>query len=459
MKEKIKEKIKQYSKSIYIPFILLAIILICLHIPAKKFGDDLWFQNMLNDQNIIDCLIGRYQTWSSRTIIEAVLVILSNTHVSTIIWKILNICMFELLAYSIYKIFIKDMKDSNKKLILAYILIFGILSIPFTILNDTGWMATTTNYLWALALGIYTCTLIKKNLNGEKIKWYNTILYVLAVIYAANQELMAATLFAVFTLYILYLIKNKKIKTELNRTTILIYIISILSLIYILTCPGNMVRKGEEIQRWYPIYQEFGIVSKLELGITSMMKYLIIDGKLVFILFTVVIAFYILKEYKNILAKIIGIIPFVGAVFCNVFSQTANCLFPKLMELMEMYSKNELIINSSNFTDLSMYIPMVIYGVVLLCIFIDIFLIFKKSNISIVTAIIYLLGLATRGVMGFSPTVFASTERPSTFLYFAFIIITILIYKKMLDENKNISNITTLYIIFSGLNILNAFVM
>ena len=106
-----------------------------------------------------------------------------------------------------------------------------------------------------------------------------------------------------------------------------------------------------------------------------------------------------------------------------------------------------------------MYIPMAIYGVVLLCIFIDIFLIFKKSNTSIVTAIIYLLGLATRGVMGFSPTVFASTERPSTFLYFAFIIITILIYKKMLDENKNISNITTLYIIFSGLNILNAFVM
>ena len=331
-----KEKIEKYSKSIYIPFILLAIILICFHIPIQKSGDDMWFQNILNNQNIIDYSIERYQTWTSRNVIEIVLVVLSNTHISTIIWKILNICMFELLAYSIYKIFIKDMKDSNKRLILAYILIFGILSIPFTILNDTGWMATTTNYLWALTLGIYTCSLIKKNLNSEKIKWYNTILYVLTTIYAANQELMAVVLLTVFTCYILYLIKNKKIKTELNKTTVLIYVLTILSLIYILTCPGNLVRKEEETQKWYPEYQEFGIISKLELGITSMMKYLIIDGRLVFILFTVVIAFYILKEYKNILAKIIGIIPFVGAVFCNVFSQTANCLFPKLMELMEM---------------------------------------------------------------------------------------------------------------------------
>lgn len=452
-----KEKLKKYSKSIYIPFILLAIILISFHIPIQKSGDDMWFQNILNNQNIIDYSIERYQTWTSRNVIEVVLVGLSNTNVSTIIWKVLNICMFELIAYSIYKIFIKDMKDNNKKLVLTYILIFGILLIPNNLFNDAGWMATTTNYLWALALGIFTCTLIKKNLNGEKIKWYNTILYTLATIYAANQELMAVVLFAIFIFYILYLIKNKKIKTELNKTTILVYIITILSLIYILTCPGNIVRKEKEIQTWYPEYQEFGIVSKMELGITSMMKYLIIDGRLVFILFTAVMAFYILKEHRNILAKIIGIIPFVGAVFCNVFSQPITYLFPKLMEVMGLYSKNELIINSTNLTDFSMYIPMAIYGVILLCIFIDIFLIFRKSNTGIVAAIIYLLGLATRGVMGFSPTVFASTERPSLFLYFAFVVITILIYKKMLDENKNISNIAALYIVFSILNVLNSF--
>ena len=452
-----KEKIEKYSKSIYMPFILLAVILICFHIPIEKSGDDKWFQNILNNQNIIDYSIERYQTWTARNVIETVLVSLTNTHVSTMIWKVLNICMFELIAYSIYKIFIKDIKDNNKKLVLTYILIFGILLIPKNLFNDAGWMATTTNYLWALALGIFTCTLIKKNLNNEKIKWYNTIFYVLATIYAANQELMAVVLFVIFTFYILYLIKNKKVKIELNKTTILVYIITILSLIYILTCPGNIVRKEKEIQTWYPEYQGFGIVSKMELGITSMMKYLIIDGRLVFILFTAVMAFYILKEHRNILTKIIGIIPFIGAVFCNVFSQPITYLFPKLMEVMGLYSKNELIINSTNLTDFSMYIPIAIYGVILLCIFINIFLIFRKSNTGIVAAIVYLLGLATRGVMGFSPTVFASAERPSLFLYFAFVIITLLIYKKMLDENKNISNITTLYIVFSLLNVLNSF--
>lgn len=454
-----KEKLKKYSKSIYIPFILLAIMLIISHIPAEKFGDDMWFENILNSQNIMNYSVERYQTWTSRNVIEAVLVVLSNTHVSSIIWKVLNICMLELLAYSIFKIFIKDMKDNNKKLILTYILIFGILSIPFTVLNDTGWMATTTNYLWPLSLGIYTFTLIKKSLSGEKIRWYNTILYTLATIYAANQELMAATLFAIFTCYILCLMKNKKIKKELNKTTILIYIITILSLIYIFTCPGNMSRKRGETQIWYPEYQEFGIVSKMELGITSMMKYLIIDGRLVFILFTAIITFYILKEYKSIFAKIIGIIPFVGAVFCNLFNETTSLLFPKLMEAMEMYSKNELIINSTNLTDFSIYIPMAMYGIILLSIFIDLCLIFKNTNTCKIVVIIYLLGLATRVVMGFSPTVFVSSERTSIFLYFSFVVITILIYKKMLEENKNISNIATLYIIFLGLNILNNFAM
>lgn len=452
-----KEKIKQYSKSIYIPFILLAIILIFFHISVEKFSDDILFQNMLNNQNMIDSLIERYQTWSSRTIIEAVLVVLCNAHVSMIIWKILNICMFELLAYSIYKMFIKDMENNSQKLILTYTLVLGILSIPVTMLNDAGWMATAANYLWALSLGVYTVTLIKKSLSGEKIKWYNTIAYVLATIYAANQELMAAALFAIFTFYILYLIKNKKIKTNLNKTTILIYILILLSLIYILTCPGNMIRKGEEIQRWYPEYQEFGIVSKLELGITSMMKYLIIDGRLVFILFTAVIAFYILKEYKNIFAKIIGIIPIIGAVFYNVFNDATSFLFPKLMEIMEMYSKSELIINSSNLTDFSMYIPIAIYGVILLSIFIDLCLIFKKTNTGLIAIITYLVGLATRIVMGFSPTVFASTERPSIFLFSSFIIITLLIYKKILEENKEASNMVTIYIILSILNILNNF--
>ena len=146
------EKLKQFGKSIYVPFILLGIILIILHIPFNKFGDDLWFEKILDNQNIIEYTNQRFNTWTSRNIIELVLVSFSNSNVSMLLWKVLNVCMFELLAYSAYIIFVKNIQDKNKKLKLTWFLIMVILLIPFTALKDTGWIATTTNYLWVLSI-------------------------------------------------------------------------------------------------------------------------------------------------------------------------------------------------------------------------------------------------------------------------------------------------------------------
>lgn len=453
------DKIKKICKSVYLPFIVFAIILICTHIRLQKVADDIWFADILKNQGILEYTINRYNTWTSRTIIESILVSLANTNVSFIIWKVLNILMFELLAYSTYKLFIKDIKEEKTKLQLLWILIFGILLIPFSMLKDAGWIATTTNYLWVLALGMFLITIIKKSLKKEKIKWYYTLFYILAALYASNQEQMAATLFAVFTLYILYLLKTKQIKTKLNKTTIFVYIVIILNLIYILTCPGNLIRKIEETQTWYGAYQDYGIVSKLELGITSMMKYLIIDGRVVFIVLTAIMAYYVTKKYKNTLCKIIGIIPFIGSTFLNVFSGFTNQILPKLTELMNIYSKNELIINITNKTQLSLYIPITIYGIILLCILINIYLIFKNTNKCKIIIIIYMLGLATRLIMGFSPTVFASAERTSLFLYFSFIIIIILTFKQLINEEKNITNIQAIYIIIAILNLIDSIVI
>ena len=146
------EKIKKIGKSIYLPFILFGIVLILIHIPFNKFGDDVWFQNILNEKGLIDYTSQRFSNWTSRNIIETVLVTLSNTRVSMIIWKFLNVCIFELLAYSTYKLFIKNIQDKTKKLKLTWFLIASILLIPFTALKDTGWIATTTNYLWVLSI-------------------------------------------------------------------------------------------------------------------------------------------------------------------------------------------------------------------------------------------------------------------------------------------------------------------
>lgn len=453
------KNIKKVLKSKYLPFVIMAIILLVIHYPINKKVDDLWFENILDNQGIFNFLILRYNEWSSRLIIEAILVVLSNTNVNILFWKIIDILMFELLAYSIYYLFIKEQENKNE---LTWVLIFQVLIIPFSALYSAGWIATTTNYLWPLSLGMYVFTLIKKNLYSVNIKWYETILYILATLYATNQEQMVAIIFGTYTMYFLYNILIKKTKLLLNKTTIIVYLISIVSLTFILTCPGNQVRNIQETEKWYPIYADYGIISKIELGITSMMKYLIIDGRCFFIVFSLTIAYCVLKTNKNIISIIFGIVPLVGATLTNILSGVLTNIFPNINYLFELYSKKELIINVNNNTQLEIYIPMILYLLILISIVIDLYLIFKNTNKGRLTIFIFMVGLASRLIIGFSPTVFASSERTSVFFYYSLILIEILILTEIINnkrtelkiESNKIEAITVLASIFNILNYL-----
>lgn len=444
------EKLKRISNSKYLPFIILGLLLFAIHFFINKTADDLWFQDILNNQTFKGFLESRYASWSSRTVIEAVLIMVSNTNVSLLIWKILDIFMFELLAYSIYKIFLKD-----NNILLLWILIFGVLTIPTPLLNGAGWIATTTNYLWPLALGMYVFTIIRKKCDCEKIKWYETIAYIVAAIYASNQEQMAAILFGIFSIYIAYTVFTKQVKSKIDLNIVIIYIITICSLAYILLCPGNKLRNIQETQAWYPVYQNYGLLSKIQLGITSMMRYLIIEGRLVFIVFTGLISYFTIITNKNIISKILGIIPFFGATIMNVFQDVAVKIFPDFVKQLNLYAGEELVINADNKMIFEIYMPILFYLFIVFIVVLDLYLIFKHSNRAKIAIIIVLTGFASRFILGFSPTVFASGERTSFFLYYSFVIVGLLVLKEMKDRNINIKNISCIYIVMSLFNILN----
>ena len=125
----------------------------------------------------------------------------------------------------------------KKKRNLSTILCICPLTI-ITLLRETGWMATINNYLWVAATGLYAIIPLKKIIKQEKISKIQNILYILAIIYACNQEQMAGILFIVYTCVLAYLIKHKNTKP----ITIILYGIIILSLILVITCPGNIFR-------------------------------------------------------------------------------------------------------------------------------------------------------------------------------------------------------------------------
>ena len=260
-----KEKLKEILKKEKIPFLIFIVLIVILHIFIQKENDDLYFSTVCENVGLFDYLGQRYNTWTSRIIIEGILVTFCS-FLPIEIWKIANIGMFILLIYSISKLFVTENKQK-----LNWILVISLALVPITILKEAGWVATMNNYLWVAATGLYAMIPIKKLLNNEKISVIQGITFVISIIYASNQEQMAGILFLVYTFFLIYIIKNKKQKPIL----FIMYAIIIISLIFILTCPGNANRKIQEEETWYPEYSETSLFIKLAEGLTTMMHYVI----------------------------------------------------------------------------------------------------------------------------------------------------------------------------------------
>lgn len=148
------EKIKQNKNQL----ILLAIVFtyfFMIHLTANFLsGDDQGFMAVLHNQNLFEWLIKRYQTWSNRLVIELILVIILNLPIY--VWMILDSLMFVLIYYSILKI--ADIKDN---LLISIFLMLVMFFMPLQLFSNAGWGATTLNYLWPLAFGIYALAKIK----------------------------------------------------------------------------------------------------------------------------------------------------------------------------------------------------------------------------------------------------------------------------------------------------------
>ncbi len=413
------KKLKEIYHSAYFPFILFFIAIVILHTRIVNInGDDVYFSKILqeNNQNIGEYLQMRYMTWTSRLLIEGTMVFLLKFQL--LFWKIINIGMYLLLAISISKLV-----NTKKSRILNYVICALILMIPINLINETGWVATTMNYLWVVALGLYTLTTVRKYADGRKIRWWEYPIYVLFTLYACNQEQMAVVILAVLSVFLLYQCITKKIKYVLqhNRFLMVQWLIAICSLLFILTCPGNKERTVAELATWYPEYANFNILEKVELGLTTLMKPLVLKINIFCILLTGAIWLVVCKKRKQTIYKWIAAIPLLGCTIFTIFREQVVLILPKIGEWITMFEQNILIMPMSQIS-LDKVLFLLFYIIFLCSIPIGLYLAFGKTKKGAIAIGIYLLAVATKMVIGFSPTVFASGNRTILCLYVGFII-------------------------------------
>ena len=421
MKDKVKDFFKENGRMVILA-IFIAEIILTIFITPNQYDDD-FFIGKAAEGNIFGFVQDRYFNWTSRVLIEYVLCFVLKT--SKYLWILLQALMVTLIGYSISEIFVKDDKNSNNVM-----LAFMIFLYPLKIMASAGWAATTINYIWPLATCLFAFIPLKKVWNGEKIKPYMYPLYSLALIFAGNQEQACAILAGTYILFTVFLIiRDKKIHPYIIVQDILI----IASLVFILTCPGNYERTQTEISRHFKDIGTLNVLDKISLGLTSTISLIVAKGNIIYTMMTFLIVVYIFLNHKEKSYRVIALIPFISSIILKYLMYTSYVTFSYFGAFQEVLEKEQVMLTAANSNNLLYTLPLILAFTNFICVGLSLLVIFRnlKDNIAV---LVFFIGLTSRLIMGFSPTIWISGERTMIFFEFAMIIVSILIWQELIKK-------------------------
>lgn len=197
---------------------------------------------------------------------------------------------------------------------------------------------------------------------------------------------------------------------------------------------------------------------KFLLGFTSTFGEILSHNNVVYTLLTTLLVIYVFTNYKEKLYRIISLIPLLSILMLGHFSSITFQTFPELQEFYELLTTKDMLLTVENCNKLYSAFPIIFSFTNFICILMSILLITKKYKDNI-AALVFTAGVASRVIMGFSPTVFVSKTRTMIFLDFAMIIVSYIIWQELKKkEIKHIDIITALIKITAGIQYFNTLI-
>lgn len=417
------------------PFIMFFVLVFALHVVMGFNGDDIKFAKVLSSSGLLDYLTFRYHNWSSRLVIESVLVILARQNM--IVWKVLDCIVSTVGVYYVVKLVNKSGSHH-----IAFLGVLLFLMYPFHEMASAGWISTTLNYSWCFSLGVIGLVpLIDRICGCDTHKIVYPISFA-ALLFAVNQEQSCAVIFA---LGVLYMVRMR----ELEWYNVFVIVLSFASLVFILTCPGNSVRFASEIIAWYPEFAHFGILDKIYLGVVPTFG-LLLEQKIIFPLFYLVLSVMMYLKTKRRWLLYFNVFLIAGLVGVQTISDVSSILgFSLMLPVFDGFRAEALLWDIGALV-VSLYL--------LLSSCVMLYLAFDRD---IVALFVFVLGFVSKFVIGFSPVVFVSGPRTMMFFYFALISLVLLMVSKLFGEGEISLKwdrlITYSFVLLAGLNYLAVF--
>ncbi|MBQ7505880.1 MAG: hypothetical protein IJT05_01000 [Lachnospiraceae bacterium] len=404
----------------YIPILVLFVVILVFHLFLWEHPDldtARFFARVLKKRTLLEFLLKRYDSWSSRLVIEGFLVLLAK---KLFLWKLLDSLLFPLLAASLAFLLNGTVKNTR----LNWLVVGAILMYPFGEMQSAGWTATTMNYFWPLVLGIFSCTAPAVLLYHEKRpKWWHTALAVAAAIYACNMEQMCGVLFFVYiALFVLILKKQRKISFE----TILLFAADVMNLILILLCPGNGVRMVKELETTLTEgFQRMSLADKVSYALNDTCTKLVDEG-FVFLVVTVALFLLLCMKTKSLPKRLIALF----APFLALYRAVLSGVFPSLTLLM----LEDPVLTRETGAEPSAWAMCLLWFALLASVGATIFFLSGSRTEGLLLVLLFFVGVCSRLVVGLSPSLENSTYR--TFIYLDFILLFVMLWNINRSEIK-----------------------
>lgn len=326
----------------------------------------------------------RYLAWSSRVFIDVLIPFFVDHELLLKITCIVFLLISPLILLKLFK--------GNTLIHLLFC--FVIISLfPYYEMKTAGFAATVLNYYFPIVLGLFLCAAIYNNCKFNLLSFF---IILIVGIFACNHEQCVVI---IFTFSLFAIISSWP---HLNVRALETLVISILSLVFIFMSPGNAVRMSQEMQNWMPEFATFSLFAKVYMGITTTFYNLCYHNNLPFVFCFVVLVLCLTKKLRWAIASLIVL---------SICQELLRKRF-KSTELLE----NATWLTSYPSLTLILFFT---YAFVLLLISVKLDMSFQNR---VVIIVMILLAFALRGVIGLSPTVFASGVRTSIFSQTLFVI-------------------------------------
>lgn len=401
-------------------YALIGILLLVVHAFMQTgTHDDAWFGEMLGANNsLFGYLMWRYQEWSSRIPVEAAFVLFTGWNLW--VWRIVDSLMILLMIYSISKVFVWE---NRQKYILPIFVLLAL--IPLGMLHSAGWITTTICYIWPAALGLYAMIPLRKWFDGEKPAKYEYITVTLALLFATSQEQVTAIILCTYLLCGVALYKKQK---KLQPYFWVVIAICVLAIANIMICPGNAIRNEVTIANSFPEFPYLTFGQKFYMGYVSTFSFFVsCEGfNMIFVALTGTLAVAVFYKYQDLAKANVTLIPFLCTFIPGWLGRVAlknGWIEPNT--LLKLVQNNQLQ-QFTLFSTGQQVVECVLFAVIFICVLVEIYWVFGKTWQCLLAYMILFAGIASRMIMGFTPSIYISAGRTAFFCCIAFLIVTLL---------------------------------